>query len=96
MHQDFFGIEKELSTQLGVQKYFSLFELTKKKPVVKKLPYSIRILLENVIRNYDGFAVTEDHLNTVLKLERNCKSKRHSLLSGQSVNARLYRSSCSG
>ncbi len=66
MAQDFFGIEKQLPSQLGTQKYFSLFELSKKKPVVKKLPYSIRILLENVIRNYDGFAVTEEHLETVL------------------------------
>lgn len=66
MAQDFFGIEKQLPTQLGTQKYFSLFELSKKKPIVKKLPYSIRILLENVIRNYDAFAVTEEHLETVL------------------------------
>lgn len=66
MPQDFFGIEKELSTRLGTHKYFSLNELAKAKPVVKKLPYAIRILLENAIRNYDGFAVTEEHLNTIL------------------------------
>jgi aconitate hydratase len=66
MAQDFFGIEKQLHPKIGTQKYFSLFELAKKKPIVKKLPYSIRILLENVIRNYDGFAVTEEHLETVL------------------------------
>ncbi len=66
MPQDFLGIEKQLPTQLGNQKYFSLHELAKKESVVKKLPYSIRILLENVIRNYDGFAVTEEHINTVL------------------------------
>ncbi|MEO9872711.1 aconitate hydratase AcnA [Ekhidna sp.] len=66
MPQDFLGIEKQLPSQLGNQKYFSLFELAKKKDVVKTLPYSIRILLENVIRNYDGFAVTEDHINTIL------------------------------
>lgn len=66
MPQDFLGIEQQLSSQLGIQKYFSLFELSKKRPVVKKLPYSIRILLENVIRNYDGFAVTEEHIETVL------------------------------
>ena len=50
MPQDFLGIEKQLPSQLGEHKYFSLFELAKKKPVVKKLPYSVRILLENVIR----------------------------------------------
>lgn len=66
MSKDFFGIEKQLPTSLGNQKYYSLFELAKQKPVVKKLPYSIRILLENAIRNYDGFAVTEEHIDTIL------------------------------
>ncbi|MBC6401860.1 MAG: aconitate hydratase AcnA [Ekhidna sp.] len=66
MPQDFFGIERELSSKLGNHKYFSLSDLAEKKPEVRKLPYSIRILLENVIRNYDAFAVTEEHLNTIL------------------------------
>lgn len=75
MPQDFLGIEKQLSSQLGEHKFFSLFELAKKKPVVKKLPYSIRILLENVIRNYDGFAVTEDHIDTVLNWKETAGKK---------------------
>lgn len=33
---------------------------------VEHLPYSIRILLENAIRNHDGFSVTEEHINTLL------------------------------
>ncbi len=33
---------------------------------VDRLPFSIRILLENIIRNHDGFGVTDEHLNTVL------------------------------
>ncbi len=66
MSKDFFGIEKQLKTPLGEHKYYSLKDLAEKKPEVKKLPYSIRILLENAIRNYDGFAVTEEHLNTLL------------------------------
>lgn len=66
MAKDFFGIEKELSTPLGKHKYFSLKELSSQGKSVEKLPFSIRILLENVIRNFDDFAVTPDHLNTVL------------------------------
>ncbi len=66
MAQDFFGIEKELSSKLGKHKYFSLKDLSSKRPEVLKLPYSIRILLENAIRNYDAFAVTEEHLETLL------------------------------
>ncbi len=75
MAQDFFGIKKQLSTQLGVHNYFSLFELAKKEPVVKSLPYSIRILLENAIRNYDGFAVTEEHLRTILDWKNTAGTK---------------------
>ena len=58
MSKDFFGIEKELKTPLGTHKYYNLRELSKKDARVAKLPYSIRILLENAIRNYDAFAVT--------------------------------------
>lgn len=66
MPQDFLGIKKQLTSQLGTHSYFSLRALAEKKDVVKKLPYSIRILLENTIRNYDAFAVTEEHIETVL------------------------------
>lgn len=30
------------------------------------LPFTIRILLENVIRNHDGFIITEEHIQTLL------------------------------
>lgn len=33
---------------------------------ISKLPYSIRILLENVLRNKDGVAVTDEHVSTLL------------------------------
>ncbi|MEO9485358.1 MAG: aconitate hydratase AcnA [Ekhidna sp.] len=66
MPQDFLGIERQLTTQLGTHGYFSLSELAKRKETVNKLPYSIRILLENTIRNYDAFAVTEEHVETIL------------------------------
>ena len=58
MKRDFFGIERELKTPLGARKYFSLQELQNKGKNIASLPYSIRILLENAIRNYDDFAVT--------------------------------------
>ncbi|MFS8572478.1 MAG: aconitate hydratase AcnA [Clostridia bacterium] len=32
---------------------------------ISKLPFSIRVLLENVLRNCDGYLVTEDHVRTV-------------------------------
>ena len=33
---------------------------------VEQLPFSIRILLENVLRNHDGFSITDEHVNTLL------------------------------
>lgn len=66
MKKDFFGIEKELNTALGKRKYFSLKALESQGKDVASLPYSIRILLENAIRNYDDFAVTEEHLINLL------------------------------
>ncbi len=75
MSQDFFGIEKELKTALGTHKYYSLKDLSAKRPEVQNLPYSIRILLENAIRNYDAFAVTEDHLETLLNWKSTANEK---------------------
>ena len=45
-------------------KIASLAELGKDK--IEKLPFSIRILLENVLRNKDDFAITQEHVDTLL------------------------------
>lgn len=46
-------------------KIASLNDLEAEGKNISKLPFSIRILLENVIRNHDGFAVTDEHLETL-------------------------------
>jgi len=46
--------------------YYSLKALQEQGFKIEQLPFSIRILLENAIRNYDGFGVTKDHINTLL------------------------------
>ncbi|MCO6497218.1 MAG: aconitate hydratase AcnA [Chitinophagaceae bacterium] len=67
MAKDLFNIKKELSTSDGKSlTYYSLAELEKQGHNISKLPFSIRILLENVLRSYDGFAVTEDNVKTLL------------------------------
>ncbi|WP_213955520.1 MULTISPECIES: aconitate hydratase AcnA [unclassified Variovorax] len=43
-------------------KFFSLRELAKQYPNVDKLPVSIRIVLESVLRNCDGQKVTPQHI----------------------------------
>src|SRR5690606_3486399 len=47
-------------------KIASLKNLQEKGHSVEKLPFSIRILLENVLRNHDGFAITDEHVDTLL------------------------------
>lgn len=42
--------------------YWSLKELAKKYPSVNRLPVSIRIVLESVLRNCDGQKVTAEHV----------------------------------
>src|SRR4051812_49864004 len=42
--------------------YYSLPELAKTFPQVKRLPISIRIVLESVLRNVDGKKATEEHV----------------------------------
>lgn len=47
-------------------KIASLSQLQQQGNRIEKLPFSIRILLENVLRNHDGFAITDEHLNTLI------------------------------
>lgn len=66
MEKDPLKISKKLSFNGKELEYFSLEELEKQGHEINKLPFSIRILLENVLRNYDGFAVTKEHIETLL------------------------------
>lgn len=47
-------------------KIASLRELQETGKNIHRLPFSIRILLENVLRNRDGFAITDEHLETLV------------------------------
>ncbi len=66
MNQDIFGVIKELDTAQGKVKYYSLKELQKQGFAINKLPFSIRILVENALRNHDGLRVTEENVRTIL------------------------------
>ncbi|MDR3013974.1 MAG: aconitate hydratase [Delftia acidovorans] len=43
-------------------KFFSLPELAKQYPQIRRLPVSLRIVLESVLRNCDGNKVTREHV----------------------------------
>lgn len=66
MSQDIFGIKRELTSAKGTFGYYSLAELQKQGYAVDALPFSIRVLLENALRNYDNFAITRENVETIL------------------------------
>src|SRR5699024_2982023 len=45
--------------------YYRLSELAGEK-VIQRLPYSIRILLESLLRNYDGYEIKEESIQALL------------------------------
>ncbi|TXD81146.1 aconitate hydratase AcnA [Subsaximicrobium wynnwilliamsii] len=66
MSKDPYNVKKSLEIQDKDFDYFSLTALKNQGHPIEKLPYSIRILLENVLRNFDDFAVTKAHIETLL------------------------------
>ncbi|MFQ5741192.1 MAG: aconitate hydratase AcnA [Acidobacteriota bacterium] len=65
---DSFGVRSTLSVDGRQLAYFSLPELEKKKiGNVTRLPYSLRILLENLLRNEDGRDVRAQDIEALLE-----------------------------
>jgi aconitate hydratase len=46
-------------------RYFSLPRLAEQYPGIKRLPVSMRIVLESVLRNCDGLKITDEHVRQV-------------------------------
>ncbi|SFQ40220.1 aconitate hydratase AcnA [Parafilimonas terrae] len=66
MSKDLYQAKKLLTTKNGTFTYYSLAELEKQGHNISRLPFSIRILLENALRNFDDFAVTKENIETIL------------------------------
>lgn len=66
MPRDPFKVKKSLQIGSKNFNYYSLAELEKQGYQIDKLPFSIRILLENALRNFDDFAITKEHIETLL------------------------------
>jgi aconitate hydratase len=63
MPHNAFNTLKTLQTSTGKSgQYYSLPALAASVPNVKRLPISIRIVLESVLRNVDGRKITEEHV----------------------------------
>jgi aconitate hydratase len=66
MSNDPYQIQKQLKTSKGERTYWSLKALQDQGKEINKLPFSIRILLENALRNFDDFAITKENIETLL------------------------------
>lgn len=67
MAKDAFKVKQTLKTRDGKSfNYYSLPELEKQGHHISKLPFSIRILLENALRNFDDFAITKENVETLI------------------------------
>ena len=66
MSKDPYQIKKLLTTKNNTFTFYSLAELEKQGHNIGKLPFSIRILLENALRNFDDFAITKENIETIL------------------------------
>ncbi|HZZ90948.1 MAG TPA: aconitate hydratase AcnA [Usitatibacter sp.] len=63
MPHNAFNTLKQFQPSAGkTGRYYSLPELAKTFPQVKRMPVSLRIVLESVLRNVDGKKVTEEHV----------------------------------
>jgi aconitate hydratase len=51
---------RQLDVDGKVYEYFSICALAEDYPAINKLPYSLKVLLENLVRNLDGVTVTEE------------------------------------
>jgi aconitate hydratase len=67
-YQDSLGVKSTLSTLAGTVHYYSLDKLAAKGyGDLSRMPVTVRILLESVLRNLDGAVVTEDHLESLIR-----------------------------
>ncbi|KIL45308.1 aconitate hydratase AcnA [Jeotgalibacillus soli] len=65
-NQDFFQAKKSFELEGKRYHYYELKALEEKGLTkISKLPYSIRVLLESVLRQYDGRVITEDHVKNL-------------------------------
>ena len=72
MQHAFANTLKSFETDGGKKgKFYSLPALAKQFPEIKRLPVSIRIVLESVLRNCDGNKVTEAHVQQLARWKPN-------------------------
>ncbi len=74
---DSFGTRTSLSTTSGAVTFFSLLALERRGfPGISRLPFSLKILLENLLRNEDGRFVKQADIDALAKWDVTSKTAR--------------------
>ncbi len=61
-----YDTKRRMKTALGEVEYYSIPHLAETVyPDVRNLPFSIRVLLESILRHEDGFEVTKEHIDAI-------------------------------
>lgn len=78
MSIDSYKTSKTLSVNGQSYRYYDLHALAEQHPQVKKLPFSLKILLENMLRNENGSTVTQKDIQNLLDWSKT-KSSSHDM-----------------
>src|SRR5579875_2697198 len=73
---DSFGSSSQLKSGSRSYEYYRLSALEKKGVTLNRLPYSLRILLENLLRHEDGKSVTADDIEFLAKWDAKAEPSR--------------------
>ncbi len=63
---DIKNYQNTLKTKESASQYMDIKKMAEDFPQIQKLPFSIRILLENALRNHDDFLVNDDHIENLI------------------------------
>src|SRR5713101_9451889 len=63
---DSFGVKNRLAVGSSGYDIYSLGKLAKDHPATQRLPFALKVLLENLLRHEDGRVVKKDHLTALL------------------------------
>ncbi|HZH04275.1 MAG TPA: aconitase family protein, partial [Myxococcaceae bacterium] len=64
---DSFGTKSQLTAGSERREIFNLGVLARAHPSVNQLPFSLKVLLENLLRNEDGRVVKKEHVEALLR-----------------------------
>ncbi len=64
-YQDRYSVKKKLSAGGKEYAYYDLPALTTQFGSIDRLPFSIKVLLEAAVRQFDGRAITEEHVKQI-------------------------------